>query len=74
VTTAMSAEDAGRRPSRQFIELLGKALVDQQLRETLFADPESVAQSLHLSVDETEALKRLDRDKFERLAAEVRWS
>lgn len=72
--TPVCTGDAGRNPSRHLVELLAKALVDQELRDKLFADPEAVARSFHLSFDETEAIKRLDRQKFERAAAEVRWS
>ena len=72
--TPMCPGDARQNPSRQLIELIGKALVDQELRDTLFTDPEGVARSGHLSANETEAIRRLDREKFERAAEEVRWS
>ena len=64
----------GPNPSRQLIELLGKALIDHELREKLFADPEAVARSFDLSPEETEAIKLLARQEFERAAVDLRWS
>jgi hypothetical protein len=72
--TSVSAAETGPNPSRQLIELLGKALIDNELRDKLFADPEAVARSFDLSPKETEAIKRLDRQEFERAAVDLRWS
>jgi hypothetical protein len=65
----------GARPvsSPQLNELLGKALLDEQLRERLFADPESVAREFNLTEAETAAIKRLDRRKFAQTIDRLRW-
>ena len=62
----------GRSPSRQLIELLSKALLDVELRDRLFADPEAVAQAFGLGPDETRMIKRLDRQRFEQRVFELR--
>jgi len=64
----------GRDPSRGLIELIGKALIDHDLRDKLFNDPETVARRFDLPFEEAEALKKLDRRAFERAAAAVRWN
>ena len=74
MTTPASTGDSGRNPSRHLVELLAQALVDQELRDKLFADREAVARRFHLSFDETEAIKRLDRRKFEHAAQQLRWN
>jgi hypothetical protein len=58
---------AGGPASRQLTELLGKALLDHELCDRLFMDPEAVAREFGLPVAETEAVKRLDRRTFERI-------
>jgi hypothetical protein len=60
-------------PSRQLVELLGTALIDQELRNQLFCDVTTVAERFGLPAEEAEALKRLDRDGFERAATALRW-
>jgi len=65
---------SGRGPTRALIELLGRALIDRDLRDRLFADPEDIARKLEFSAEEVDAIKRLDRQKFERAAARLRWS
>jgi len=54
-------------------ELIGRALLDGQLRERLFADPEAVAQEFELAPAERDAIRLLDRAKFEHAAARLRW-
>jgi hypothetical protein len=60
-------------PSPQLNELLGKALLDEQLRTRLFTDPESVAREFNLTAPETEAIKRLDARKFAQAIDRLRW-
>jgi hypothetical protein len=62
------------RPSRALMKLLAGALLDQELRERFFADREATAREFDLLPDEIDALKRLDRRKFERSATKLRWS
>ena len=54
-------------------ELLGKALLDGQLCDRLFTDPETVAREFNLTEAETEAIKRLDRQKFAKALDRLRW-
>jgi hypothetical protein len=65
---------SGSGPTRALIELIGRALIDQDLRHRLFDDPEAIARKYEVSAEEADAIKRLDRAKFERAAARVRWS
>ena len=60
-------------PSRQLTELLSKALLDEQLCDRLFADPEAIARAFNLPPAEAEAIKLLDRRKFETTVARLRW-
>jgi hypothetical protein len=66
------SDETARLPSRQLTELLCKALLDSDVRERLFAEPEALAVALALSPAETEAIKRLDRGKFEQRVARLR--
>ena len=59
-------------PSRQLIELLSTALLDAEFRDRLFADPEAIAQAFALGPDETQMVKRLDRQKFEQRVVALR--
>lgn len=59
-------------PSRQLTELLSKALLDEELRDRLFTDPETVAREFNLRLAEIQAIKLLDRRKFERMVARLR--
>lgn len=68
----MVANGTGPLPSRGLTELLSRALLDRDLREILFQDPERVAQAFALGPAETQAIKRLDRGKFERQVARLR--
>lgn len=52
-------------PSRQLVELISRVLLDSVLRDMLFADPEAIARSFGLGPDETQMVKRLDRQTFE---------
>jgi len=66
--------EARTAPSRRLTELIGRALLDQELRDRLFADPEAVARVFDLSAAEAEAIKRLDRRTFEAAVVRLRWS
>jgi hypothetical protein len=60
-------------PSPQLKELLASALLDRELCERLLADPAAVGQAAGLPAEEVEALKLLDREKFEAAIARLRW-
>jgi hypothetical protein len=66
--------DPDSRPmsSRQLTELVSRALLDEELRDRLFAAPEAIAREFNLSGAEAEAIKRLDRRKFEQIVARLR--
>ena len=65
--------DSERRlPSRQLVELLSRVLLDKALRDALFADPEAVARAFNLGPDETQRVKRLDRQRLEQRVAMLR--
>ena len=65
----------GAKPvsSPQLNELLGRALLDEQLRARLFTDPDTVAREFNLTGPETEAIKRLDARKFAQAIDRLRW-
>ncbi|HEV7877368.1 Os1348 family NHLP clan protein [Bradyrhizobium sp.] len=65
--------EARPMPSRQLTELLGRALLDKELRDRIFADPEAIAREFDLAPAEAEAIKHLDRRKFEATVARLRW-
>ena len=60
-------------PSRHLTELIGRALLDRELCDRLFADPEAIARAFDLPAAETEAIKRLDRRTFEAAIVRLRW-
>jgi len=60
-------------PSRRLTELIARALLDEELRDRLFADPEAVAREFDLPSAEAQAIKLLDRPHFERTVARLRW-
>jgi hypothetical protein len=60
-------------PSRQLTELLGRALLDKELRDRIFANPEAIAREFDLAPAEAQAIKQLDRGKFEATVARLRW-
>ena len=60
-------------PSRQLTELLSRALLDEELCERLFTDPEAVAQEFKLPCAEADALQLIDRGKFKQAVAQLRW-
>jgi hypothetical protein len=64
--------DPGPMPSRQLTALLSRALLDVELSGRLFADPEAVAREFNLPDAEIEALRLLDRRKFEQILAGLR--
>ena len=65
--------DARPLPSRQLTELLSRALLDEELCERLFRDPEAVAQQFNLPRAEAQAIQLIDRRKFEQAVAQLRW-
>jgi hypothetical protein len=65
--------EARPTPSRQLTELLGRALLDKALRDRIFADPDAIALQFDLAAAEAEAIKRLDRGKFEATVDRLRW-
>ena len=65
--------DARPKPSRELTELLSKALLDKQLCDRLLADPEAIAREFNLPPAEAQAIKLLDRRKFETTVAQLRW-
>ena len=65
--------DAKPQPSRELTELLSKALLDRQLCDRLFADPEAIAREFKLLPAEAQAIKLLDRQRFETTIAQLRW-
>jgi len=64
--------DSERLPSRQLVELISKVLLDSELREKLFVDPEAFARLFGLGPDEMQMIKRLDRQRFEQHVAALR--
>jgi hypothetical protein len=64
-----------RKPasSTHLNELLGKALLDERLRERLLTEPETVAREFGLTETETAAIKRLDRRRFAEALDRLRW-
>jgi hypothetical protein len=60
-------------PSRELTDLLSRALLDQELRERIFANPEATAREFDLASAEAQAIKQLDRGKFEATVARLRW-
>ena len=60
-------------PSRNLTELLSRALLDQHLCDRLFADPEAIGRAFDLPPAEIEAIKQLDRQKFDAAIARLRW-
>ena len=65
--------DAKPAPSRQLTELLSSALLDQELCERLLTDPEAIGREFGLGPKEVQAIKLLDRQKFEAAIAQLRW-
>jgi hypothetical protein len=65
--------EARPTPSRQLTELLGRALLDKELRDRIFANPEAIALQFDLAPLEAQAIKQLDRGKFEATVARLRW-
>jgi hypothetical protein len=60
-------------PSPQLTELLARALLDEELCDRLFADPETVAREFNLPHEEVQALYLIDRSKFRQAVARLRW-
>ena len=68
------ATDTKLLASQQIAELLSKALLDEELRERLFTDTARVAREFNLPCGEAQAIRSIDRRKFEQAAARLRWS
>jgi len=60
-------------PSAQLTELLASALLDEELCDRLFADPETVAREFDLPREEVQALYLIDRGKFRQAVVRLRW-
>ena len=54
-------------------ELIGRALLDRELCDRLFADSEAIAREFDLPAAEAEGLKLLDRRTFEAAVVRLRW-
>jgi hypothetical protein len=65
--------DAKPKPSWELTELLSRALLDEELCDRLFTDPEAVAREFNLSRAEAQAIQLIDRRKFEQAVAQLRW-
>jgi hypothetical protein len=65
--------DARTVPSRHLTELIGRALLDRELCDRLFADPETIARAFDLPAAEAQAIKLLDRRTFEAAVIRLRW-
>jgi hypothetical protein len=65
--------EARTTPSQQLKDLLSKALLDEELRDRLFANPEATARLFDLPPQEIPAIKLLDRAKFEQRVTRLRW-
>ncbi|MEA2943406.1 MAG: hypothetical protein QOD09_3935 [Bradyrhizobium sp.] len=65
--------EAKPTPSRQLTELLARALLDKELRDRIFANPEAIAREFDLPAAEAQAIKLLDCRKFEATVARLRW-
>lgn len=57
--------------NRGFMELVGRAVMDPEVRKQLFSNPDALAKQYDLSPADTEALKGIDREKLEEAAAQV---
>lgn len=68
----MTLNDPKPAPSARLKELLAKALIDEALRERLLGQPEAVAREFNLSLQETQAVARLDRRTIEQAVGRVR--
>jgi len=55
------------------MELLSRALLDEELCERLFTDLEAVAREFNLPRAEAQAIQLIDRRKFEQAVALLRW-
>jgi hypothetical protein len=64
--------DASQSPGGRLTELICRALLDGDLCVRLFADPAATAEAFGLTPDEVQALRRLDRRKFELRSAQLR--
>jgi hypothetical protein len=65
------SETSGEKPGRGLVELIGKALTDKDLRSELFKDPDAAAKRFSLSGQDVDAIKKLDKAKFEVAASQL---
>jgi hypothetical protein len=57
--------------SKGYIELIGQALVDGEIREQLLTAPEKLAAEYNLSDSELQTLRSMDRTKLEEAASKL---
>jgi hypothetical protein len=57
--------------SRGLMELLGRAVLDPEVRNKLFKEPDLLATQYGLAPKDAEALKRIDRAKIEEAASQI---
>jgi hypothetical protein len=63
------ANKSGR--SKGYVELLGQALIDKDLREKVLNSPEDISADFNLTAFELESLRSIDRKKFEAAARKL---
>jgi hypothetical protein len=56
---------------RGLMGLLGRAVLDKQVRDKLVREPDALAKEYHLSQSETEALKKVDPKAIEDAASQM---
>lgn len=70
--------DENGSPGKGLVELIGKALTDNEMRGRLFKEPRALAAEFKLPKSDIEALERLDESKFaeaaERLVGRAEWT
>lgn len=63
--------DKQNKRSKGYVELLGQALIDKNLREKLLTSPEDVAGDFDLTASELQSLRSIDREKLEDAARKL---
>lgn len=64
-------KETGGRPNKGLIELLGRALTDNELREKLLKDPDAIAKRFDLAAKDVEAIGKLDPETLEEAAGKL---
>ena len=59
--------------SPHLAELLARALLDEDLCDRMFDDPEAIGRAFELAAAEIEAIRHLDRQTFDTAIARLRW-